>query len=53
MRFFEWIAEVCRELSLPIEEGEKFVADENWFWCYDDGMTPGEAIAEAKAKGII
>lgn len=54
-RYFTWI-KTCRELlgkpSTP-DDGPEFVAmcnDVSWFGCYDDGMTPDQAVAEFKRK---
>ena len=40
-------------MGWELSEGVKIVQDPNWFGCFDDGMTPEEAIEEANSKGII
>jgi len=52
-KYFEWIAECCKELGWEKKEGVKLVEDVNWFGCYDDGMTPKEAVDEAVSKGVV
>jgi len=51
--YTKWIFEVVYQLGITPEEGEKLFRDPNWFACYDDGMTPKEAIKEAKERGNI
>jgi hypothetical protein len=29
------------------------VEDLSWFFCFDDGMSPEEAVEEAKSKGVV
>lgn len=53
MKYFEWIAKVCELLGWAKEDGVKIVEDPNWFGCWDDGMTPEDAVAEAKTKGVV
>lgn len=52
-KYFEWIAGCCKELNWDISEGKILVEDVNWFGCWDDGMTPKEAVAEAISKGVV
>jgi len=54
-KFFEWVAEVCKELGWEIKEGAKLMPSEDpsWWFCYDDGMTPKEAVAEAVKHGVV
>lgn len=49
-KFFEWVSECCKELGWPIEKGKFLVEDPSWFFCYDDGMTPKEAVKECLSK---
>ena len=49
-RYFEWIAECCNELGWPIEKGADLLKDNSWYWCFDDGMTPKEAVKECLEK---
>ena len=49
-RFFEWVSECCKELGWPIEKGIFMVTDSSWYFCYDDGMTPKEAVEECLSK---
>ena len=51
-RYFKWIAQCCKELNWETKEGDQLVEDPNWFGCYDDGMTPKEAV-EAISKGVV
>jgi len=53
MKYFEWIAECCKELNWDIKEGVALVEDVNWFGCWDDGMMAKEAVDEAVSKGVI
>lgn len=48
LSYFNWIAEVCRLMNQPKEYGANLVEDPSWFGCWDDGMTPEEALAEYK-----
>lgn len=52
-RYYRWIADCCQELGWDIREGERMVEDVNWWGCYDDGMTPKEAVDEAVSKGVV
>ena len=52
-RFFSWIAQVCKELGWDVSRGSELISDPNWFLCYDDKISPAEAIAEAKANGVV
>lgn len=49
-KFYEWIADCCKELGWPIEKGCILIEDDSWYWCYDDGMTPEEAVKECLDK---
>jgi len=51
--YTKWIFEICQLLEITSEEGEKLFRDPNWFFCYDDGMTPEAAIKKAKRVGAI
>jgi hypothetical protein len=55
--YFDWI-KACRDLlgkpSGP-NDGEDFlkmVNDVSWFGCFDDGMSPDEAVNEYKRKAL-
>ena len=52
-KYFEWTADVCKLMGKPLEYGNELVKDPNWFGCWDDRMTPQQAIDEARSKGII
>lgn len=52
-KYFRWISDLCKCLDLPPKFGVYFIPDPNWFGCYDDGMSPAEALEEAKQKGVI
>lgn len=55
VRYFNWIKkarELLGKTSGP-EDGTDFinmVNDVSWFGCFDDGMTPEEAVAEFNRK---
>jgi len=40
-------------MGKPKEYGANLVEGVNWFGCWDDGMTPEDAVAEAREKGAI
>ena len=50
--FFEWVSQCCVELGEPIEYGVNMmpVNDPCWYFAYDDGQTPQEAVNEYKLK---
>lgn len=52
-KYFEWIAECCKELHWDIGRGAELIEDPSWFGCYDDGMTAASAVEEAVSKGIV
>lgn len=52
-RYYKWIANVCGVLKWDVMKGADLIADPSWFYCYDDGMTPEEAVAEAVSKGVL
>ena len=52
-KYFEWVAECCKELNWDIKDGKVLVQDVNWFGCWDDGMTAKEAVDEAVSKGVV
>jgi hypothetical protein len=52
-QYFEWLAKVCILMGQPIAYGATLIEDQDWFGCFDDGMTPEEAFNEAKEKKII
>lgn len=47
-RFFEWVAKCCDLLGKPKSYGVNLFPekDPSWFGCFDDGMTPEEAVAK-------
>ena len=49
-KYFKWIYAVSLLLNV---NGADLIDDPNWFGCYDDGMTPEEAVAEYKAFNSI
>lgn len=51
--FFKWVSECCKELNWDIKDGVKLVEDPNWYLCYDDDMTPKEAVDEAIENGVV
>lgn len=50
-RFFQWVAKCCALLGKPPEWGANLMPSEDpsWFFCYDDKMTPEEAVAKYRA----
>lgn len=50
--FFKWVEECCTLLGKPREFGEHMMpeVDLSWWACFDDGMTPEEAVTEYRAK---
>ena len=52
-KYFQWIADCCKELNWDIKEGAALVQDVNWFGCYDDGMTAKDAVKEAISEGVV
>ena len=52
-KFFAWLKQVGGILGYNLEETAKLVNDISWFFCYDDGMTAEEAVAEARSKGVV
>lgn len=53
--FFEWVFLCTKELGWDPKDGYKMLPAEDisWFNCYDDGLTPKEAVAEAISKGVV
>jgi predicted RNase H-like HicB family nuclease len=49
-RYFEFIEKCGELLGRNIEQQADMVEDVSWFGCYDDGMTPEEAVKEYKEK---
>lgn len=52
-KYFSWVADVSKVIGINPKDAGWIVQDVSWFYCYDDGMTPEEAVAEAREKGII
>lgn len=55
VNFFTWVAKCCELLGWPIEDGEKLLpsVDPSWFYCYDDKMTPEQAVNEYRRKNVV
>lgn len=51
--FFTWITAVGGIAGWSKDEIAQRVSDPSWFFCFDDGMTPEQALAEAKSKGVV
>ena len=51
--FFTWIHKVGEICGWSNEETADRISDRSWFFCYDDGMSPEAAVAEAKTHGIV
>jgi hypothetical protein len=53
--FFTWVAECCKLLNWKPEDGSKLLPENDpcWFYCFDDGMSPKDAVDEAIAKGVV
>lgn len=54
-RFFDWVEACTALLGWPLEQGVEMLPENDpcWFFCYDDGMSPEEAVREAISKGIV
>lgn len=53
-RFFRWVRECAKLLGIVGTEKEPLlVEDRSWFFCFDDGMTPEQAVAEYRSKHPI
>jgi hypothetical protein len=52
-KFFTWITKVGELAGWSREEIAGRLEDPCWFFCFDDGMKPEEALAEAKSKGVV
>ena len=54
MTFFEWVAKCCDLMGKPRSYGKEMLPDidPSWFYCYDDGLSPEEAVEEAKLCGL-
>lgn len=49
-RFFHFVRECAKLLGIADTDGEaKLVEDKSWYFCFDDGMTPAEAVAKYRA----
>ena len=50
-----WPVRLLNNTLRPVADGAKLLPahDPSWYFCYDDGMTPAEAVAEARRKGIV
>jgi hypothetical protein len=50
--FFEWVGECVKLMGGTLPQGEYLLPDKDpsWFWCYDDGMKPEDAVAEYREK---
>lgn len=49
-RFFTFIRECGKLLGKNDEETAKLVDDPSWFYCFDDRLTPQEAVNEYLQK---
>ena len=52
-KFFTWITEVGKLAGWSSDETADRVEDPSWFYCFDDGMRPEDALAEARSKGVV
>ncbi len=52
-KWFTWITAVGKIVGWSREEIAANVNDPNWFGCFDDGMSPEDAVTEARRKGIV
>ena len=53
IKFFQWIASICKLMEQPASYGESLIKDPCWFYCFDDGMSPEEALQEARNNNIV
>lgn len=47
-KFFEFIAACAALLKMPKAYGEELLKDRCWFFCFDDGLTPEQAVEKYK-----
>lgn len=50
LEFFTFIRECGKILEKTDEETAKLLEDPSWFFCFDDGMTPQDAVIEYLQK---
>ncbi len=51
--WFMWLKDVCVLLDKPSTYGIELMKDMSWFYCFDDGLSPAQAVAEARSKGVV
>ena len=49
-RFFRFIQECGKLLGKNDKETAELLKDPSWFFCFDDGMTPENAVQEYREK---
>ncbi|MCS7100249.1 MAG: hypothetical protein NZL99_00985 [Burkholderiaceae bacterium] len=52
MTYFEWLAQVCRELGWNVMRAHDLLDDTRWSDLYESGATPQEAAAWAREQGL-
>jgi hypothetical protein len=52
-RFFRWIVECCELLGWPASAGENMLPEKDpcWFFAFDDGVSPHQAVSHYKTFG--
>lgn len=50
--FFPWVAKCCEIAGWSLEDGRYLMPeyDPSWFFCFDDGMAPEQAVEEYRSK---
>ena len=49
-QFFAWIRECGELLGMTDRESAALILDRSWFFAFDDGLTPQEAVEEYREK---
>ena len=53
MTLFEWLAHVCGELGWAVLRAHDLLDDTWWSDQFARGLTPHEAVAEARRAGLV
>jgi hypothetical protein len=50
MKFYEWVFKCCDLLGKSKEQGVDLLpeSDPGWFWAFEDGLTPEQAVEKYK-----
>lgn len=52
MTLFEWLAKVCGELGWNVMRAHELLDDTRWSDMYEQGLTPSQAAAKARAGDL-